>query len=211
MHIIIFGSSITWGAWDEEGGWAQRVKSFADKKAALSNYNDDYNTVYCLGVSGDNTENLLQRYEFELKARIGENEKTLVLIEIGINDSQYILATKQHRVSNEKFKENLIKLSRITKSYDAELVFLGLTPVDVRVDPIPWKKTASYRMDFIETYNSLVKSVCKELDIPFIELIGKFDKRSYPELLTDGLHPSTSGHKIIFEEVKSYLESKNLF
>ena len=86
MNLLIFGDSITWGAWDEEGGWAQRIKSFADKKAATLNY-DNYTSVYCLGVSGDNTFDLLKRFETEVRARIDEEEKTLILIEIGINDS----------------------------------------------------------------------------------------------------------------------------
>lgn len=210
MHIIIFGSSITWGAWDKEGGWAQRIKSLADKKAAESNYNDEYTTVYCLGVSGDNTEDLLRRYEIELKARLSEDEKNLVLIEIGINDSQFILNENKHRVSKEDYRENLLKLSEITKSQGANLIFVGLTPVDSRVDPIPWKQSATYRLDFIKKYDSILKDVCEEQNLPFIELLSKFDNKDYQNLLTDGLHPSTEGHKIMFEEVKNYLESKNL-
>lgn len=210
MHLLIFGSSITWGAWDEEGGWAQRIKALADKKAAESNYNDDYTTVYCLGVSGDNTEDLLQRFETELKARLGENEKTLVLIEIGINDSQFILAENKHRVSKEQYKDNLLRLSEITKAKGADLVFVGLTPVDSRVDPIPWKQSAVYRLEFVKEYDGIIKSVCEEQNIPYIDLLNKFDGKDYQTLLTDGLHPSTLGHKIMFEEIRSYLTQNEL-
>lgn len=210
MHILIFGSSITWGAWDEAGGWAQRLKSLADKKAAESNYNDEYTTVYCLGVSGDNTDDLLRRFETELKARLGENEKTLVLIEIGINDSQFILSEDEHSVPKEQYRNNLLKLHEITKLQGADIVFVGLTPVDSRVDPIPWKQSASYRLNFVEEYDSIIRDVCQQQNIPFIELLSKFDSNEYQTLLTDGLHPSTEGHKIMFEEVKRYLESKNL-
>lgn len=93
MNLLIFGSSITWGAWDKQGGWVQRLKSVCDNKASESNY-DNYTAVYCLGVSGDNTEDLLARFDTEVKARIDEEEKTLLLIEIGINDSQYVLDEK---------------------------------------------------------------------------------------------------------------------
>lgn len=29
MRILIFGDSITYGAWDSEGGWADRLKRWA--------------------------------------------------------------------------------------------------------------------------------------------------------------------------------------
>src|SRR3989344_48871 len=160
MNLLIFGDSITWGAWDEEGGWAQRIKSFADKKAATLNY-DNYTSVYCLGVSGDNTFDLLKRFETEVRARIDEEEKTLILIEIGINDSQLDLAEKQHRVSPEEYKQNLSKLIEISKKYQADIVFIGLTPVDDSlVDPIPWKPECSYRLDFVQKFDKTLKSVC---------------------------------------------------
>ncbi|MEK7071708.1 MAG: hypothetical protein AAB959_00255 [Patescibacteria group bacterium] len=28
--FLIFGSSVTYGAWDSEGGWANRLRSFLD-------------------------------------------------------------------------------------------------------------------------------------------------------------------------------------
>src|SRR3990172_2179226 len=139
MNLLIFGSSITWGAWDDEGGWAQRIKNLADKKAATLNY-DNYTAVYCLGVSGDNTEDLLQRFDIEVRARLDDEDKTLVVIEIGINDSQYILSENQHRISPEKYKENLLTLIKKSKQHNADIIFVGLTPVDdSKVDPIPWK------------------------------------------------------------------------
>ncbi len=210
MHILIFGSSITWGAWDKEGGWAQRIKNFADKKAATLSY-DSYTSIYCLGVSGDNTDDLLERFDTEVKARLGEDEKTLILIEIGINDSQYILAEKEHRVSPDKYKRNLIKLIEKSKQHGADLMFIGLTPVDdSKVDPIPWKPEGSYRLEYVQKYEEILKSVCKEQNLSFIELISKFKDRDFKTLLTDGLHPNTEGHQVIYGEVKKYLIEKGL-
>lgn len=208
MNILIFGSSITWGAWDNEGGWAQRIKSLADKKASEYGYKK-YADVYPLGVDGDNTEKLLFRFDTEVKARLSE-EKTVILIEIGINDSQFVLAEKQHRVSKEKYKENLLKLYKIAKSHDAKLIFVGLTPVDSRVDPIPWKPTSSYRMEFVKEYDLVIKEVCDEQGIPFIELLNKFTGKNHQNLLIDGLHPNSEGHKLMYLEIKNYLEENNL-
>lgn len=210
MHLLIFGSSITWGAWDKEGGWAERIKDFADRKAATLDY-DNYTSVYCLGVSGDNTDDLLERFDTEVKARLGEGEKTLILIEIGINDSQYILAEKEHRVSPDKYKQNLVKLIEKSKHHGSNLIFIGLTPVDDnKVDPIPWKPESSYRLEYVQKYEEILKSVCEEQNLLFVELLNKFTEKDFKTLLTDGLHPNTEGHQVMYEEVKKYLVERNL-
>lgn len=208
MNLLIFGSSITWGAWDKEGGWAQRLKSFTDNKTLESDFGE-YTSVYCLGVSGDNTNDLLERFDTEAKARIEEEEKTLILIEIGINDSQLVLADNKNRVSPESYRENLLKLIEKSKFHGANLIFVGLTPVDdSKVDPTPWAPGKSYRLELVQQYEEILKVVATEQNIPFIELMSKFLERDYKGLLTDGLHPNTEGHKIMFEEVKVYLLEK---
>ena len=73
--ILIFGDSIIWGAFDTEGGWATRLKKYFDE-----NRKEDFNyQVYNLGVSGDTTEDLLDRFEFETKQRINEEEETIFI------------------------------------------------------------------------------------------------------------------------------------
>lgn len=210
MNLLIFGSSITWGAWDQQGGWAQRLKNFCDNKASESDF-DNYTAVYCLGVSGDNTVDLLARFDTEVNARIDEEEKTLLLIEIGINDSQYVLDENKHRISPEEYRENLLKLIEKSKQYQAGLIFVGLTPVDdSKVDPTPWTPGKSYRLEFVEKYEKILKEVSQEQNIPFIEIMSKFKGKDYKNLLTDGLHPNTEGHQIMYEVTKEYLLEKGL-
>ncbi|MBI2196103.1 hypothetical protein HYU45_00640 [Candidatus Daviesbacteria bacterium] len=204
MNLLIFGSSITWGAWDKEGGWAQRLKSYCDSKAVEANF-DDYTAAYCLGVSGDKTTDLLERFDTEVKARIDEEEKTLILIEIGINDSQFVLEENQHRVVPEDYRKNLVTLINQSKQNGADLIFVGLTPVDQRVDPTPWTPGKAYRIEFVKKYEEVLKEVSKEQNIPFVEVMSKFPEERYQALLTDGLHPTTEGHRIIFEEIQHYL------
>jgi lysophospholipase L1-like esterase len=207
VNILIFGSSITWGAWDSEGGWAQRIKKYADDKAASQYYNS-YTAVYCLGVSGDNSSGLLKRFETEIKARLDDQEKTLILVEIGINDSQYVLADKKHQVSKDHYIQNIIKLIDQAKNLEASIVFVGLTPVDdTKVDPIPWKPSCSYRLKPVQEYEKILKNVCENQKIPFIEVMNKFIDSNYKDLLVDGLHPNSNGHKVIFEEVKKCLRN----
>lgn len=203
--ILIFGSSITWGAWDKEGGWAQRLKKLCDQRAFELDF-EDYDSVYCLGVCGDKTTELLKRFDIEVEARLDdEDSKRFILIEIGINDSQYLLEEKKHRTLPEEYKANLLKLIEKTKQYHANLIFVGLTPVDNRVDPIPWALSKSYRLEFVKQYEQILKEVCQEQNIPIIAVLDKFLVNDYQKLLEDGVHPNSLGHELIFKEVKDYL------
>ncbi|MCA9343235.1 hypothetical protein KC950_04470 [Candidatus Saccharibacteria bacterium] len=83
-RILIFGDSITWGAWDSKSGWATRLKNYTDNQAIKST-SDTYDTVYPLGISGDNTDKFLKRFETELVNRIDEDSNTVVVIALGIN------------------------------------------------------------------------------------------------------------------------------
>ena len=210
MNILIFGTSITWGAWDTEGGWAQRLKNYCDNKAIESRF-EEYTTVYCLGVSGDKTSDLLARFEEEVRARIEEDEKTLVLVEIGINDSQFILEENKHEISPEDYRYNLLKLVDESKQLGVDLCFVSLTPVDDdKVDPTPWTPGKSYRLTFVKQYEDVLRTVANEQHIHLINIIDKFIESDYKSLLEDGLHPNSAGHQLIYETVKEYLSDKRL-
>jgi len=187
--ILVFGDSETYGAWDSEGGWVSRLRKFIDKT-------NKEHMIYNLGVDGNNTESLLIRFEFETKARLWPEEETIILFQIGANDSS--------RLSFERFNENLKQLVKIAKKYSSKIVFLGLTSVDEKkTNPIPWNKDISYKNDKIKRYNDAIKTICKENKVYFIEI----SKISLDE---DGLHPSTKGHEKIFMTVKDFLIKNNV-
>lgn len=66
MNLLIFGLSITWGARDEQGGWAQRLKHDFDIKAVQSGF-ANYTSVYCLGVSGNKRQIYMKDLTRKLK------------------------------------------------------------------------------------------------------------------------------------------------
>lgn len=127
MNICVFGDSIVWGANDfEKGGWVERLKVHCLQDGS----NRD---VYNLGISGDNTDKLLKRLEFETTLR----EPDVIVLAIGINDSQYISTKDNHRIGLEKFKDNLSELTKISKKFTDKIIFVGLTMVnEARTMPI---------------------------------------------------------------------------
>lgn len=193
MNMLIFGDSITWGAYDpEQGGWATRLRNYFEEQ------NNDVD-VYNLGISGDTTADLLERIEIEAKSR----EPNLIIFAIGINDAQFIHSINGLRVSLDEFHQNLAKLLSIGKKFTDKVVFVGLTRVDEsKTTPIPWNTDKSYTNENIERFDGVIKKFCEDNKLKFIPMksvVGNDD-------LIDGLHPNTKGHIKIFNLTKSDIE-----
>lgn len=192
-RICIFGDSITWGAVDpENGGWATQLRRYFET--------NDYDiSVYNQGISGDNTDDLLARFEVECKAR----EPQIIIFAIGINDSQNIKSNGVKGVPIDKFQNNLVKLVNQAKNFSKDIAFIGLTKVDQSSIPKIWGTEKFYDNNVIAKYDSIIKRVSSEHDLPFLYLLDLIE----PKDLDDGLHPNTEGHKKMFLKVKDFLFS----
>ena len=199
--ILAFGDSITWGAVDPDcGGWVGRLKTLLEVE---SNFEIE---VYNLGISGETTNDLLERLESETKARLKEDQEITFIFAIGINDSLFIHSKNGLNIKPEKTKENIQKIISIAQQFSPRIIFVGLTPVDeVQTAPIPWNTDKSYKNEYIKEYNEVIKSICKEKDIPFVDIFEKWIESDYKKLLIDGVHPNPDGHKVIFELVRETL------
>lgn len=193
MNILIFGDSITWGAYDpEQGGWATRLRNYFEAQ-------DNDVDVYNLGISGDTTADLLERIEVEAKSR----EPNLIIFAIGINDAQFIHSTNGLRVSLDEFQQNLAKLLSIAKKFTDKVVFVGLTRVDEsKTTPIPWNTDKSYTNENIKHLDNLIEKFCEDNKLKFIPMESVVGNDN----LIDGLHPNTVGHIKMFERMKSEIK-----
>lgn len=210
-NILVFGASITYGAWDEEGGWVARLRKFIDQKIlSIGPHNKEFNyLVYNLGISGERTTDLIKRFEKETEPRIDwEDKKTIFLFQIGVNDTQFVESQQRTRTSREDFAKNIEKIIELARKYSSGIIFLGLAPVDdKKLDPIPWHydNKNSYKNIYVEDFNIVLKDVCNKKGVYFIDLFEKLNAMGKDKILEDGLHPNSKGHEIIFEEVKGFL------
>ena len=189
--INIFGDSIAWGSWDDMGGWANRLRNH------LARDPDNYLKVYNLGISGNNSDKLLERFNAENEAR---NPNTII-IAIGINDSQYINSKENPRITLQKFENNLLELIDQAKKYTQEIIFVGIAKVDEKkVMPTPWDSTKFYDNENVSLYNEKIKEFCRNSGLMFVEMFDLLDESD----LEDGLHPNTKGHEKMFLRVKDY-------
>lgn len=194
INILVFGDSITYGAWDKEkGGWVNHLR------LALENDNsNNYYTIFNLGISGDVTEGIKNRFDNECKIRFNKNDNTIIIFSIGINDSQNI--KDEDRVLLGTFRNNVISLINSAKKYTNNILFIGLTKVDEsKVTPLPWDKDKCYLNNKIIIFDKELKNICLENNVDYLYI---YDLLELEELF-DGLHPNNVGHQKICDKVKT--------
>jgi lysophospholipase L1-like esterase len=205
QSILVFGDSIAYGAWDKEGGWVERLKnSLAEKRKS-----DSYYIIYNLSVSGETTEDLVQRFDFEAGQRADKD--TAILFAIGINDLQFIEPMHDVVRTLKRFKENIEGLIQTASRLSKIVFFVGLTPLNEKITrPLPSDFANPYTNEHVKELNQVIKSVCSEEKAVFIEIFSGFMKAGHERLLEDGLHPNSNGHKLIFEQVRQALAKNKI-
>ena len=201
-HIIVFGASVTYGAWDVEGGWVARLRKYLDKKVIIDAHKrpKDFYLLYNLGVSGDTSANILKRLDHETTARINHQTKTIFILSFGLNDC--IIENKRYLVKQSMWQQNITTIIRTAKKYSKKVILIGLTKInELETNPLSWDGNKFLKNRDITKYNSLLKSECKKEKILFIEIIDEINAK----VLRDGLHPNSKGHEKIFEVVKEHL------
>jgi len=210
VHIMVFGDSITYGAWDKKGGWVQMLRENFDTKTLSQPdcFNSNFPMVYNLGISSDTSINILKRFKSETNARLLEGyEGVFFIFAIGSNDSCYLKNQNRFVTPQYQFKINIERLIKAAKKYSDDIIFIGTTNVDEsRTTPIPWNTDLYCTNNILKQYNIILESICKKHKVTFVDIFEQFEtKTDYENLLEDGLHPNTKGHKKIFEIVKEKL------
>ncbi len=211
-QIYVFGDSVVLGFWDRKGGWVQRLRETLDQKS-IDESDKFYFLVSNVGISGNTTDDLLERFEFDTKQRLKDaegDEEVVIMFGIGGNDSAFLKSKNDFWVPPEKFKENLEKLIQLARKFSPKIIFIGLVPFDdSKTNPVSFNADLFYKTKNVKKYNEILKSVCQKNDIYFIEIFEKFEN-NYKDLLEDGLHPNSEGHKKIFDAVKYFLEENKI-
>ncbi|MBI1216387.1 MAG: hypothetical protein GC185_11305 [Alphaproteobacteria bacterium] len=208
--LYFFGDSITYGAWDEQGGWVQRIRSSADQAFVAGRAEDTL--VYNQGISGDTTIDLLARMEGEMTARFDADREAVIVFAIGINDAHYMNDEKRNFIELPEFEANIGKLVGIARKYTQKIAFVGLNPVDEnKVNPLPWRPAKSYRNERVKLFNSIIEKVASESNLFFVDIWKNWIQINYRSFLFDGLHPNASGHRRIAEKVNQFLNTGEVF
>lgn len=205
MNILIFGASIVSGKTDVNGGWVHYLSSYLQKDT-INEKGSRGLDVYNLAINGDTSRGLLSRIKTDIKPRVSKH-KTVVVVSIGINDSQFNKKLNKNRTPLSQYKTILKGIIDKVKGFNCKVIFIGLTPIDEsKTDPIPWSKDRfSYLNSEVFKYNDAMKEIAKKDKAHFVDLLSKLDEK-YIKTLEDGVHPSAKGHKMIFEALKDKIK-----
>ncbi|TSA44357.1 SGNH/GDSL hydrolase family protein [bacterium] len=190
--ICVFGDSTAWGAWDlEKGGWVNRLWFHIGKRTG-----DDYVEIYNQSVSGGTTEIILSRFESETKVRNAD----AIIFQTGGNDASYEHTPDNYLVAPDKFRTNLEDIIKRARKITENIVFMDLKNCnESKTMPVPWADIY-YTNQNIEKYREIMKNVCRENNVPFLD-IKPLDNEDFD----DGLHPNAAGHEKIFVQVRNFL------
>lgn len=202
MHVLVFGDSITQGYWDVEGGWVSRLRKTYDKQM-LDGLVDDPLILFNLGISGDRSDEVLERFEHEVQARY--SDELIIIIAVGVNDS--CAKDGVFLSSPERYAGNLQKIWQLARSFTDRVMFVGLTPcIESRTTPVSWAN-AEYTNQRIQTFDNVLRVFCEQNKAQYTEVFGQFQARQETtELLPDGVHPNDDGHQLLTDIIGARLE-----
>ncbi len=203
--VLVFGDSITQGYWDTTGGWVDKLRQHYDELQAADLKGRDEPTIFNLGISADNSADILKRVEDETTVRTRHEQSPIAIIQIGINDS--CLENGAPQQSIEQYRDNLREITKKLDALDSKVIFVGFSCCEEsKTTPVSWGEHYYTNKD-IKSYEQAMEEVAKELDVPFILVFEAFSQAYARDssLLPDGLHPNTAGHQVIFDIVKPRL------
>ena len=205
-NYIVIGDSIAYGIGDfENGGWTEMFKKYIlskDDSKVCNNY------IYIAGFSGATSTDILNRLEYIFNSFRHVEFKNIVILSIGINDTQEFNGSNKNSI--EQYVLNIKRISKYVTEKGAELVILGLTRIESD-NKFFWKPNKYYDNKVISEYDRVLQGILKsdselkklynENKIRYISMEDVLQKDDY----IDGLHPNEKGHKKIFERIRKYI------
>lgn len=190
----IFGDSVTLAAY-VRNSWVDLLRIYLEEK-----YQDSFVNVFNLGLGGNTTSEILERFEEESRARM----PTSIIFAVGVNDSAYRKFVSRPIVEEKTFKSNLERLIVLAAKFSRDVTFVG--PVlgdDSILKPSPGEEESDqwwYDKTRVETFDKILMEIARAKKCKFICLLDKLDSKDFP----DGLHPNEQGHRKIFEIIKEW-------
>ena len=128
MQILAFGDSIAHGS-HVSVGWADQLRSRLFD-AFHEEDPDGYPRMYNLGIPGETTSGLIQRFEGEVRARVRAKYGSMIfLISYGTNDAATLGISSEHVISAEHYESNLREMLEKVRSMTSRIALLASPPV----------------------------------------------------------------------------------
>jgi len=201
LNLCIFGDSIAYGAWDDRGGWVDRLRTYLHRQTLKSHF-QAYYFVYNLGIPGNTAADMLARLAGEAAAR----EPHVIIFAVGINDSRWQEPDRIPDVTEEAFRESIAKLIADARRFAPRIVFIGLTPVD-ETKTMPFESGAYFENERIRRYDEIMRRIAENEGALFLDVAAALSPATD---LEDGLHPNRAGHEKLFVRIRDFLKDRGI-
>jgi lysophospholipase L1-like esterase len=213
-QILIFGASIVHGLGGPNGGWADKLKATLHKEMFGDSGRGEVNEVYELGIPGQTMQDVLGRFESDIKPRIRDNnpENVYVIFSAGTNDSKAVDVIDNHVLSADDFAAGVHSFVHLVKEYSAHLLAVGLTPVDEsktspKTNPINGKDSYFSNVR-IKAFEETLQRTCDAEGVTCVPLFGQVPPDWQQHFVwQDGVHPNDAGHIWIHDMVQPELRA----
>lgn len=200
MRVLVFGDSITYGAWDTEGGWVERLKRDAHKQTVETQGLDKLQIIN-LGIGGDTSAKILKRMLAEIDARYSASWPFAFVFTFGANDERTINGNVE--TSIQQFESNTKEIINIAKRYSNRILFLGIPPIGESIVEFNGQEYSDGR---VKEYEQRLRVIVEDAGLAFIPIRPEFDKAGKGKLISyDNIHPNDDGHELIYQIVKPKL------
>ena len=199
LNVCVLGDSIAYGAWDERGGWVDRLRAFLHERAIRSGF-AEYYFLYHLAIPGNTMTDVLRR----LSAEAGAREPHLIIFAVGINDARWRDGARTPYVDEPEFRRNVSGLIAEARRYTDKVVFVGLTPVD-EDKTMPYEPGIYFENEDIRRYDAILRELARASGAEYIKM---YDAISPADDLKDGLHPNARGHEKMFTAIWKFLSDR---
>ncbi|WP_333661268.1 SGNH/GDSL hydrolase family protein [Chishuiella changwenlii] len=197
-NCLFFGDSITYGEYDGIlGGYVDFLKRFCHTEY----YTNNAEEVNCfnLGIGGETTFGLLNRFTTEIEARLSP-DNNLVFLFYGAND--LAIKDNQELVSLNDFEANLQLTVKKAKVYTDKVYLISIIPISKQIDGVIVPSGKFRSTEKIELFNQSIEKIAKEEKVNFLDVYTLFKEDKESLLSKDGVHPNEVGYKLIAEYIK---------
>ncbi len=199
-RIYAFGDSLTYGAWDSQGGWCDRIKRKLHEKM-ISGEGGKFQ-MFNLGIGGEHSRGLLRRIKNEMDVRYRPDWPAIIIIETGANDTRYVEG-QDPSVSLDEYKKNLLEIVKIAKTYTEKILFVGVAVVENEIQEF---KGTLLSNELLRVHYKIMANVASECGIPIINVNSELEKSTESVYFKDGVHLNDTGHEMIADLVLIELE-----
>lgn len=201
-NCLFFGDSITYGEYDGVlGGYVDYLKRYCHSEY----YNKNAKEVNCfnLGIGGETTQGLLNRFTTEINARLSPDDN-LIFFFYGAND--LVIKNNQEIVSLEDFEQNMISAIQKAKDYSTKIYLLSIIPISKEIDGLLVSSVKVRTTARIELFNQSIQKIAEKEDVHFLDIYSIFNSNKEALLSKDGVHPNENGYELIAENIKPIVE-----